>query len=95
MNGQNYYVPSLSMRQFRENEAALKSLPEHGEGESEIDYAVRVQDALLPVVLIAMQRNYPEVTRDELLDWLDNFTLVHAWRAAQSASGMTPVNEGE
>ena len=95
MNGRNYYMPSLSMRQFRENEAALKSLPEHGEDESEIDYAVRVQNAILPVVLLAIQRNYPDMTEDNLLDWLDNSTLMQAWRATQNASGMTPVSEGE
>lgn len=95
MNGQNYYIPSLSTRQFRENAKVLSTLPTQAEGETAVDYALRVQDAILPVVVIAIQRNYPDVTLDNLLDWLDNSTLMDAWRATQSASGMTPVNEGE
>jgi hypothetical protein len=89
MNGQNYFIPSLSTRDFRENYALLTEEPA-------ADAAPTAAfDRYIPIILLAVQRNYPDVTRDQLEEWLDLFTFRQAIAAVQNASGMTPVTEGE
>jgi len=95
MNGQNYFIPSISTRQYRENQQALEGSLDQREGETVIAYAIRVQEAAVPIIGLALRRNYPEITDDMLWDWLDAHTFNLAWRATQNASGMTPVTEGE
>ena len=95
MNGRNYYIPSLSTRQYRENASTLEKPPLQAEGESPISFVGRLGDELVPIIGIAIRRNYPEVSDDDLADWLDGTTLMTAWQATQNASGMTPVTEGE
>lgn len=89
MNGQNYYIPSLSTRDFKTNYEALTTpLPE---GSTALDSFSRY----IPIILLAVQRNYPEVTQENLEEWLDLYTFREAIKAVQNASGMTPVSEGE
>lgn len=89
MNGQNYYVPSLSTRDFRANYDALTSpLPE---GASPVESFNRY----IPIILLAVTRNYPDVTQENLEEWLDLHTFRLAIKAVQDASGTTPVSEGE
>lgn len=88
MNGQNYYIPSLSTRQFRENEENLTKVIE---GETANQQFAR----LIPVVGLAFRRNYPEVTDDQLEDWLDLRTFKLAIRAMQDAAGVEAVSAGE
>jgi hypothetical protein len=95
MNGRNYYIPSLSTRQYRENASVLENPPVPEDGEKSASYVARATEAMLPIIGIAMRRNYPDVTNDQLEDWLDGSTLMTAWQATQNASGMTPVTEGE
>ena len=95
MNGRNYFIPSLSVRQYRENASSLESALEAREGETAAAFVSRVAAATIPVIGIALRRNYPDVTDDQLDDWLDSATLIQAWKATQNASGMTPVTEGE
>ncbi|MBS1803512.1 MAG: hypothetical protein JST28_09095 [Acidobacteria bacterium] len=95
LNGQNYFIPSISTRQYKENQAALEGSLDQKDGESVIAYAIRVQEAAVPIIGMALRRNYPHVTDDDLWDWLDAHTFNLAWKATQNASGMTPVTEGE
>lgn len=89
MNGQNYYIPSLSTSQFRQNYELLSTpLPE---GSNALDNFNR----FIPVIGLAIRRNYPEVADQDLEEWLDLTTFTLAIKAVQSASGMTPVSEGE
>jgi hypothetical protein len=90
MNGQNYYIPSLPYQAFKANYSLLTTAPGE-ESEKLFEYF----DALLPVIGQAVRRNYPEVTDELLADWLDMTTLPLAIKAVQSASGITPVSEGE
>jgi hypothetical protein len=89
MNGQNYYIPSLTMSEMRANYDLLTTSPEDGAS------PFAFFDAFLPVILRGINRNYPEVTKEQLEEWLDLTTLRLAARAVQSASGLTPVSEGE
>lgn len=89
MNGQNYYIPSLSTRDFRANyEAMTTPLPE-GAG------ALESFDRFIPIILLAINRNYPDVSKEFLEEHLDLHTFRQAIAAVQNASGMTPVTEGE
>jgi hypothetical protein len=89
MNGQNYYIPSLSTRDFRANYEALTAATPEGAGPFESF------DRFTPIIGVAIRRNYPEVTDEQLADWLDLNTFPEAIKALQAASGIVPVSEGE
>jgi hypothetical protein len=89
MNGQNYYVPSLSTKDFRLNYELLTT--PLAENASPVDGFERI----LPVIGLAVRRNYPEVTDENLADWLDLTTFPAMIQAVQGASGVVPVPEGE
>lgn len=90
LNGQNYYIPSLSYPDFKANYEFLASAPQL-EGTGTLEYF----DKLIPIIGLALRRNYPEVTDEQLGQWLDLTTLKLAVQAVQGQSGMTPVSEGE
>jgi hypothetical protein len=89
MDGQEWIVPALSVRQFRDYHQTL-SVPYKVDD----DYAAYLKERL-PIALAAMQRNYPELTEERLLDMLDLKTFLEVWRAIQNVSGLRPANEGE
>jgi hypothetical protein len=88
MNGQNYYIPSLSTKDFIANEAELIKVIE---GET----ATQQIERFTPIIGLALRRNYPDVTDGQLADLLDLHTFRLAIRAVQAASGMEPVSSGE
>lgn len=90
MNGQNYYIPSLNYLDFRANYDLLTSALKF-EGLEFFDFISKV----IPVIGLAVRRNYPDVTDAQLADWLDATTFPLALAALQNASGMKPVSEGE
>ena len=88
MNGQNYYIPSLSKRQYQENAKRL------GEG---IPSGTTTEEAISwfdDIILLAIQRNYPEVTAEQLAEWLDLNTSELAIKALSGQSGLLAVPEG-
>jgi hypothetical protein len=89
MNGQNYYIPSLSTLDMRTvYDRLMTPLPENA---SILDTI----DKFLPLIGRAVRRNYPDVTDEQLADWLDMNTIPHAIQALTNASGLTAVSEGE
>jgi hypothetical protein len=65
MDGKEWVVPALSVRQFRQHYQTLLDsdiTPEN--------YPVKMAERL-SIVLAAMQRNYPEITEEQLLDMID------------------------
>jgi hypothetical protein len=90
MNGQNYLVPSLSYSDFKAHYDFLISVP-NLDGAQLFNYF----DALIPIIGMAVRRNYSDVTDEQLAEWLDMTTLPLAAKAVQSASGIAPVSEGE
>jgi hypothetical protein len=89
LNGQNYYFPSLSTRVLRERYAEITAPPAEGET------LPQMIGRYIPLLLLALNRNYPEVTAEELEDWLDANTFAEAVAAMQGASGIAPVPSGE
>lgn len=92
MNGQNYYLPSLSYRDFKANYAFLVADPPTPD---DAEKMASFFEERVPIVGQAIRRNYPEVTDEMLLEWLDMTTLPIALRACAAASGLVPVSEGE
>jgi hypothetical protein len=89
LNGQNYFIPSLSTRDFRAHYATLSAPATEGDG------TIEVFDRFIPVIGLAIRRNYPDVTDEQLGEWLDLHTFGLAMKAVQAASGLTPVAAGE
>jgi hypothetical protein len=87
-NGQNYYIPSLSTRDFRENLEKLAGVS----GETPV---AEVWESHIPIIGLAIRRNYPEITDKLLEEYLDLHTFNEAYKACMKASGVKPVNEGE
>ena len=88
IGGHTLLVPSLSLRQFKEHYLTLTAQPEN---ESLLDQIERV----LPVMLTAINRNYPEVSADDLRENLELATFRDVLLTVQGASGLKPVAPGE
>ena len=93
MNGRNYYIPSLSVRDFRTNYEVLTKPIVAAEDNAKA--GLDAMDRFLPIIGLAIRRNYSEVTDGLLEDWLDLLTFKQAMRAVQDTSGLTAVTEGE
>jgi hypothetical protein len=91
MNGQKYYIPSLSLKQFRDNQAILTETA----GEVTSDNLQEQFSKYIPLIRLAVNRNYPDITEDDLWEWLDLGTFREIFLIVQSASGMKPVSPGE
>jgi hypothetical protein len=89
--GQEWVVPPLSVRQFRDN---VKMLIEPV-GEVTAENIVDRMDKFVPVIGMAMRRNYPDITDDFLFDALDLSTFATVLIAVQTASGMKVGKPGE
>jgi len=90
MNGQNYVVPSLSFADFKAHFEFLTAKPDV-EGTKLFEYIER----FVPVAGLAIRRNYPDVTDEQLAGWVDLHTASILREAIQAASGLTLVSEGE
>lgn len=87
-NGQNYYIPSLSTRDFRANEEKIASASSEAK-------ATETWERYIPIIGLAIRRNYPEMSDELLEEYLDLHTFNEAYKACLNASGARPVAEGE
>jgi hypothetical protein len=89
MNGRNYYIPSLSTLQFEQSAEFLRAgIPEGTPREKVVRW-------YNDIILMAIQRNYPEVTKENLDEWLDLDSSQAALEVVWAASGLELVAEGE
>ena len=103
--GKTWLVPSLSVLQFQQYVGIISNptpgveLPEDAtpEQRSELIQAETTKRfaVLIPILGLAMRRNYPEVTDEMLFDQLDLHTFRDVLQAAQAASGLEAVKPGE
>jgi hypothetical protein len=89
MDGREWIIPALSLRQFRQYYKML--LDTNVTAETFQEYLME----RLPVVLGAIQRNYPELTEEQLLDMVDLRTFVSIVKAIGTVSGMHAATPGE
>jgi hypothetical protein len=90
LNGETYLIPSLSLRQVQENYGVLSE-----PFEITNDNLLQHFDTFLPVIAIATQRNYPDVTEDNLRDWLALSSFYKVLAIVKGVSGLTEVSSGE
>ncbi|MDP9039570.1 MAG: hypothetical protein M3O02_09910 [Acidobacteriota bacterium] len=89
--GHTWLVPSLSVRQMQ------KYLPlfEHPIVGDTVEALNKRFETYIPVVGVAIRRNYPGVTDESLFESLDAYTFSEAVKAIQGASGLKAVKPGE
>lgn len=90
MAGRYWIVPPLSVGQFRK---FGKQLINTGNVDAE-NFETKL-DEVLPVVHIALQRNYPTLKIEELEEMLDLGTFSEVVTAIANASGVKRVVSGE
>jgi hypothetical protein len=88
VGGRELIIPPLNLRALRKLKEKIKLLEKMNTvpGEEEID-------ALLDIVTSAVQRNYPEITRDNLEDLVDLANLQEVVPAVLAASGLVRRKE--
>lgn len=83
LGGRDFVAPPLNFKALRQLTPKLAILAAMN------DVPTNEQtDVVLDVVLAALVRNYPELTRDELEDRLDLANLTRALEAIMGASGL-------
>lgn len=86
MGGKDWVVPALSFRQLKEHKASINKLGGGLAGEDQLeDVAV--------VVHAALSRNYPELTRDAVLDLLDLRNSAVCVASIMGQSGLVAMGE--
>lgn len=90
LGGRDYTVPPLTLRMLRKHGENLRQL-------STLDDIPTPEqiDAISAIVLDAMCRNYPELTKDDLDDLVDMRTLPKLFRAVAGQSGLTQGGDPE
>lgn len=89
LNGAEYIIPSLSLRQVEEFDETLSQPVNAADGD--ITGLRMILSTYLPVIGAAIRRNYPEVKDEDLLDWLDLESVGEAIKIIQNASGYRTV----
>jgi hypothetical protein len=102
MDGQEWIVPALSVRQFRlhskaiiETAQKLKDMDRENLSKDQMFMVQQVVFDQVGIVLDAFQRNYPDMTEDRLLDILDVNTFGQCLNAITNQSGIRAVRAGE
>jgi hypothetical protein len=101
MNGQEYLIPSLSLKQVQDNHEKLaNTAPVEVEGADAanvdpVNSALATFTTYIPIILMAVQRNYPEVTEADLWEWLDMGNFAEVLSIVQAAAGFKASAPGE
>jgi hypothetical protein len=85
MGGQDWMVPPLTLGQLRRLMPKVRQLTEIGAAMGEAQIAV-----LIDIVTAALQRNYPEMTPDEVENLLDLGNAGVVLNAVLTGSGLKP-----
>jgi hypothetical protein len=98
MNGKVWTIPGLSVRQFKKYFPILAKATTVPEGASIEETSAILNESLderLPVILAAMQRNYPDLAEDQLLDMIDANNVPAIMKAISQGSGLRAAKPGE
>jgi hypothetical protein len=96
-NAQEYLLPSLSLKQVEDNYelmAGVLKAPDVRSADVQAE-AIATFKLYVPIILMAWQRNYPEVTEENLREWLDLGNFAEAMLIVQNASGFKAAKPGE
>jgi hypothetical protein len=89
LGGTSYTVPPLAIGAVKELLPRMQTL-------RAIDGIPSAEDidTMVEVVHAAITRNYPDMTRETLLELLDLGNMADVFRSIMGRSGLTPVAEG-
>jgi hypothetical protein len=85
MAGQDWLVPPLTLGQLRRLMPKVRELTEIGASMGELQIAVLVE-----IVAAALQRNYPDVSQNQVEDLLDLGNASAVLNAVLTGSGLKP-----
>jgi hypothetical protein len=85
MGGQDWIVPPLTLGQLRRLMPKVRQLTEIGASMGEPQISV-----LVDIVTAALQRNYPEITPDQVENFLDLGNASAVLNAVLTGSGLKP-----
>ena len=90
LGGTEYVVPPLNFK-------ALEDLQDRIAGIGTLSgFITKDQMAVIvDVVLASLQRNYPEMSRERVIDMLDLGNMAGVFKAVMGASGMEAAKPGE
>lgn len=82
-----YVVPSLTLAQVRRfhEDGTLAKVPQHGVG---FILSLENQDAALSVIVAALKRNYPDITREAIEERVDLVGVGKIIAAVLGAAGL-------
>lgn len=86
MNGQDYVVPPLSLKAIKRLQPTLDEI-------RQCATAFEALPKIAEVVHAALQRNYPEITIDQMDDLLDMGNAFAVLNAVQGVSGFVRAGE--
>ena len=90
LGGREFVAPPLNFKALRKLTPQFSALATMGAVPSDDQI-----DVVIDIVLAALNRNYPGLTRDELEDCLDLANLSLALQAILGASGLEKTTQGE
>lgn len=90
MGGTEYEVPPLNFRALETLQPSIQQMGALNGFISKEQMAV-----IADVVLAALQRNYPEMTRERVMDMLDLGNMAAVFKAIMGASGFEATKPGE
>lgn len=89
VGGADYTVPPFNLRVLREHEAALNHV---ADGPEPVLASI---DRMLPALLQNLQRNYPDLTREQLEDGLDLSSYPALVAASYGRAGFVKKEGGD
>lgn len=87
IGGQEFVVPSLSLRQVQVLQPMLVQYTGQTDAKS--------IELVIDTAFLAISRNYPDLQRDELLDLIDLRNMAAVMNVVMGASGLVEVAPGE
>lgn len=89
MGGTEYTIPPLNFSAIKKLSSKLATLKDMGEGLPDDEQI----DTMIEIIHLAVKRNYPDVTVDEVADMLDMSNAMQAVGAIMSGSGFKAAGE--
>jgi hypothetical protein len=92
-----YIVPPLSLGQLRRFKDEFKKVDDARKAATSLgdDQFFAVLDGSMPIILAALQRNYPSLTQEVLDNVIDIGNFQDVMQAVMAASGLKRVAPGE
>lgn len=71
VKGKEWVVPALSFKQYKEANSKFAEISKEMLESKDLEFSPKMMDDLVGLVHMAMKRNYPELTLDEVEEMMD------------------------